>query len=301
MTIRLDPLTATETDTLLATNEGLAADPDKRREIVEAAAGVPLFAEQMAALRSEGARAATVRALMQRVSIGCSQKSERFLNVPQSRARSSTERPFPRSSADRLTSRSALMGLVRREFVRPERSAEGGERFRFSHALLRDAVYEQMAHRLRSQLHEQFADLLSSTDGDAELIGHQLERAYAEERSWVRPTRRRRRWHCVPVRHSMARCAAHGVAARSRSPFSEPWGWSRSPRGRSSYLVALVRAYNELADWDGAERVHAALWMPRAYRRRRTSGSRWHWPSWRPMPRQRRVPRADPGDRRPRR
>ena len=50
-----------------------------------------------------------------------------------------------------------LMGLVRREFVRPERSAEGGERFRFSHALLRDAVYEQMAHRLRSQLHEQFA------------------------------------------------------------------------------------------------------------------------------------------------
>ena len=51
--IRLDPLTATETDTLLATNEGLAADPDKRREIVEAAAGVPLFAEQMAALRSE--------------------------------------------------------------------------------------------------------------------------------------------------------------------------------------------------------------------------------------------------------
>ncbi len=51
--IRLEPLSADETNALLATNEGLAADPQKRREIVEAAAGVPLFAEQMAALRSE--------------------------------------------------------------------------------------------------------------------------------------------------------------------------------------------------------------------------------------------------------
>ena len=50
VTIRLEPLTAAETDALLATNEGLASDPEKRREIVDAAAGVPLFAEQMAAL-----------------------------------------------------------------------------------------------------------------------------------------------------------------------------------------------------------------------------------------------------------
>src|SRR5688500_6918067 len=66
LTIRLEPLTATEADLLLATDEAFAEDPESRREIIQAAAGVPLFVQQMAALRSEGGRGvpASVRSLL---------------------------------------------------------------------------------------------------------------------------------------------------------------------------------------------------------------------------------------------
>ena len=110
--------------------------------------------------------------------------SERCSSEPRSRVRSSIGRPSPRSWAGTVRPSfplaATLMGLARREFVKPERSAEGGERFRFSHALLRDAVYDQMAHRLRSQLHLRFADVLLATDGDPEVIAHHLERAHGE-------------------------------------------------------------------------------------------------------------------------
>ncbi len=57
-----------------------------------------------------------------------------------------------------------LLGLVRRELIRPERTATGRDAFRFSHALVRDAVYDQMPHKIRSDLHERYAVILSSEE-----------------------------------------------------------------------------------------------------------------------------------------
>ena len=184
VTVRLEPLTADETDALLSTNESLASDPDKRREIVDAAAGVPLFVEQMAALRSEGEGGvpASVRALLA-ARVDRLQPSERMLLE---RAAVQGE-VFDRETVAALLGDQAdipvtgtLMGLVRREFVRPERSVDKSDRFRFSHALLRDAVYDQMSRRTRSQLHERIADLLGSAERDPEVIAHHLQRAHGE-------------------------------------------------------------------------------------------------------------------------
>ena len=273
LTVRLEPLTADETDKLLASNEVLAADPDKRREIVDAAAGVPLFVEQMAAARSEGEGGvpASVRALLA-ARVDRLQTAERTLLE---RAAIQGE-VFDRATVAALLGEraelpvgSTLMGLVRREFVRPERSAEGGERFRFSHALLRDAVYDQMARRLRSQLHERFADVLSSADGDMEVIAHQLERAH-RERSVMGASDPETT--ALGVR---AGAALHNAAQRALA--RKEWQHARDllerarillaaePALEAGVLVDLIRACGELADWEcGADTFETALQSARS-------------------------------------
>ena len=96
---------------------------------------------------------------------------------------------------------------------------------------------------------------------------------------------------------ALARAGGSTLAKSSKRAL----GLVTEPERKVGLLVALVRAYNELADWDGAERVHALLRMPRGLSAtaRRTSGSRWHRPSWRP--RKGNAELTDPGDRRPRR
>lgn len=258
MSIRLGPLTADETDTLLAASEELAADPEKRREIVDAAAGVPLFVEQIAALRSEGEGGvpASVRALLA-ARVDRLQQAERTLLE---RAAIQGE-VFDRATVAELLGEQAelpvgntLLGLIRREFVRPERSAEGGERFRFSHALLRDAVYDHMTHRLRSQLHERFADVLSSTDTDVEVIANQLERAH-RERSVMGASDPESA--ALAVR---AGGALHDAARRALA--RKEWQHARDllerarillagqPAGEIGVLIDLIQAYGEMADWE---------------------------------------------------
>ena len=268
VTVRLEPLTASETDALLATNEALAADPEKRREIVDAAAGVPLFAEQMAALRSEGEGGVppSVRALLA-ARVDRLQPDERTLLE---RAAIQGE-VFDRATVAALLIEGGqagfpvggtLMGLARREFVKPERSAEGGERFRFSHVLLRDAVYDQMAHRLRSQLHLRFADVLLSTDGDPEVIAHHLERAHSERlvMGAADPETAVLAWRAGGALHLVGRRAlarkewphARDVLERARALLVI------EPGGEAGVLVDLMLAYGELSDWEPAGGNYAA-------------------------------------------
>ena len=74
-----------------------------------------------------------------------------------------------------------LMGLVRRELVRAERSTlPGQEMFRFRHLLIRDAAYEGMPKELRAELHERFADWLEHIAGERideqqEILAYHLE------------------------------------------------------------------------------------------------------------------------------
>jgi class 3 adenylate cyclase/tetratricopeptide (TPR) repeat protein len=77
-----------------------------------------------------------------------------------------------------------LQSLVRKEFVRPDRSRFTGEdAFRFGHILIRDAAYAGTTKELRADLHERFADWLEQRAADRltefeEILGYHLEEAH---------------------------------------------------------------------------------------------------------------------------
>ena len=77
-----------------------------------------------------------------------------------------------------------LMSLVRKEFIRPDRSTLPGEdMFRFRHLLIRDAAYEALPKSMRADLHERTAGWIEGVAGDRvaeqeEILGYHLERAH---------------------------------------------------------------------------------------------------------------------------
>ena len=77
-----------------------------------------------------------------------------------------------------------LMSLVRKEFIRPDRSTLPGEdMFRFRHLLIRDAAYEALPKSMRADLHERTAGWIEGIAGERiaeqeEILGYHLERAY---------------------------------------------------------------------------------------------------------------------------
>jgi class 3 adenylate cyclase len=79
---------------------------------------------------------------------------------------------------------SRLMTLVRKELVRPDRSATtGDEAFRFRHLLVRDAAYASLTKEQRADLHARFADWLERVAADRsieyeEVIAYHLEQAH---------------------------------------------------------------------------------------------------------------------------
>jgi tetratricopeptide (TPR) repeat protein len=73
----------------------------------------------------------------------------------------------------------ALMALVRRRLVQPERSVlEGEDGFRFHHALIRDVAYAGISAATRAEIHESVARSLDGRHTALdELVGHHLEQA----------------------------------------------------------------------------------------------------------------------------
>ena len=78
----------------------------------------------------------------------------------------------------------SLLGLVRKELVRPERSQlTAGDAFKFRHILIRDAAYDALAKSERADLHEHFGDWLERISGERaeeyqEVIGYHFEQAH---------------------------------------------------------------------------------------------------------------------------
>jgi hypothetical protein len=69
--------------------------------------------------------------------------------------------------------------LVRRGLVRPAAATDGGELYRFHHALVRDVAYGGLPKADRAALHETYADWLADQpEGDDEMLGYHLEQAY---------------------------------------------------------------------------------------------------------------------------
>lgn len=77
-----------------------------------------------------------------------------------------------------------LIGLVRKELVRPYSTSFAGEdAFRFRHVLIREAAYDSIPKQLRAQLHDRFAAWLEDVVGERageyeELLGYHLEQAF---------------------------------------------------------------------------------------------------------------------------
>jgi class 3 adenylate cyclase/tetratricopeptide (TPR) repeat protein len=189
-TLPLEPLEPAETAALIAEllPAGADMDPRLRVRVQSAAAGNPLFIEQMLALIGEsGSREMVVPPTIQALLAA-------RLDQLQSRERTVLECgsvegvAFHRGSVQVMAPEERdvpgrLMALLREDLVRPDRAVlPGDEAFRFRHLLIRDAAYEALAKTDRAVLHERFARWLEErgaglTELD-EIAGYHLEQAF---------------------------------------------------------------------------------------------------------------------------
>ena len=204
-TIQLEPLSAGESDQLLAGLLGEAElEPEVRRRIAEAADGNPLFVEELLGMLIDDG------SLVRRDGTWVAARDLRLLTVPPTiqallAARldrlERTERSviecgsvegkvFHASAVAalvpdpmRATVPSNLLALMRKELLRPDRAAfSGDEAYRFRHLLIRDAAYEAMPKQARAEMHVRFADWLEAAAGERrteyeEILGHHLDQA----------------------------------------------------------------------------------------------------------------------------
>jgi class 3 adenylate cyclase/tetratricopeptide (TPR) repeat protein len=175
--LTLGPLNERHADELL---ELLNAPGSARERIASAAEGNPLFVEQMAAMAAAGGGdigvPPSIRALLA-VRLG---QLDPLETAAIERA-AVIGREFPLRAvvdlmpADERTSVAAhLFSLVRKEFIRPHAVAED-DRFRFRHALIRDAAYDAMPKALRADLHERHAAWLEAAGHRDFIVGYHLE------------------------------------------------------------------------------------------------------------------------------
>jgi class 3 adenylate cyclase/tetratricopeptide (TPR) repeat protein len=204
-TVALQPLSVEEIDELIANLlGGTDLDATIVARIGEAAEGNPLFVEQLLAmladqgvLRSEGGRWTTsgevtlvvvppsIRALLGARLDALGDVERRLLE-----AAAVEGRTFHVGTVAALTDLSrpevetALMGMARKELLRPDRAQlEGEDAFRFRHILIADVAYDAIPKRRRAELHERFASDLEERVGERvpeyqEILGHHLERAF---------------------------------------------------------------------------------------------------------------------------
>ena len=207
--IRVEPLADVATAGLIRVLPGGSALPsDLQDRIVAAAEGNPLYVEEMLAmllddgyLNHVGGRwvasgelerapvPPSVRALLA-ARIDALPEEERTV----AERASVVGRVFEAAAVRELAGdvgdsvARALLALVRKELLRPERSElSAGDAFKFRHLLIRDAAYEALPKSERADLHERFAAWVERTAADRvteyeEIIGYHLERAYRYRR-----------------------------------------------------------------------------------------------------------------------
>ncbi|HET9248809.1 MAG TPA: adenylate/guanylate cyclase domain-containing protein, partial [Actinomycetota bacterium] len=204
-TLHLDPLTRQGSDRMIAELLGGPDAPDAvRSRVVEVAEGNPLFVEQMIAMLIDdglvrpGADGWVVTGDLSHLHVPPTIAG--LLQARLDRLPPTEQRVIERGSVEgrifhwgSVTALShdldpsevgrQLMSLRRRDLIGPEQALFGGsEAFRFLHALIRDAAYERIPKRTRSELHEELARWLERTAGDRlpefeEVLAYHLEQA----------------------------------------------------------------------------------------------------------------------------
>jgi len=159
--------------------------------LADAAAGNPLFIEQLLAHQAEGGGPAealvspsTIEALLaarlDRLSTAERDVLERAAVEGVVFHRGAVTALLP--AEEQAEAGAHLLSAIRRNLVRPQPADLAGEDgFRFVHVLVHDAVYRSIPKELRAQLHERFAAWLDGrgttlAESD-ELLGYHLEQA----------------------------------------------------------------------------------------------------------------------------
>jgi class 3 adenylate cyclase/tetratricopeptide (TPR) repeat protein len=215
--LTLEPLSAADSAVLVADLGEMVSDTVER--IVETAEGNPLFVEQLVAALAEDGEGLEVPPTLQAL---LTARIDRLAEPERAVIeRGSVEgRLFHRgaiaallSEPDRAAVGGHLLTLVRKELIRPDHAiVPGDDGFRFGHALIRDAAYDQIPKRQRAFLHEGYAGWLASRLGDGapdEIVGYHLEQAhrYGAELGAPDP---------VVGQRAAEKLAAAGQAARAR-------------------------------------------------------------------------------------
>jgi class 3 adenylate cyclase/tetratricopeptide (TPR) repeat protein len=192
-TVRLRPLSDTDSARLLRGLAGRRAASLRRYEVLAAAEGNPLFLEHLVAMRADDPALATpptIQALLAARVDGLPQAERRVIEAAAVEGRGFHRGVLAALLADHcdLDLDAALAELERRELVRPAAGVFAGDRgYRFTHLLVRDAAYELIPKRRRAHLHVGFADWLRAAATDRpeidEIIGYHLEQAYGYRRA----------------------------------------------------------------------------------------------------------------------
>ena len=159
-------------------------EPPEESRIVRTAEGNPLFLEQLVATRTECAEhlPPNVQALLT-ARVASLDPAERSVlehaSIEGRNFRWSVVAELLPEEARGTLGRD-LMALVRRQLIEPDPSVFAGEDgFRFSHVLIREAVYEGLPKEACADLHERLADRLRQEPGsEDEVVGHHLEQAF---------------------------------------------------------------------------------------------------------------------------
>jgi tetratricopeptide (TPR) repeat protein len=198
--ITLDPLSASETRTLIARLLDIEELPERlRSEIVARAEGNPLFCEEFLrtlidegkVIRDGGRWRATAAAVQVRVPESIQAVLGARLDAldPAERHALQTasvigERFDSRQVAalDRTVATATFDGLIDKGLVLEDADGGEGTSLRFKHLLIREAAYSSMSKALRGDLHERFGLELERAVGDrrdefAEILAHHAERA----------------------------------------------------------------------------------------------------------------------------
>ena len=191
-TVRLRPLSDTDSARLLRGLAGRQGAQLRRFEILAAAEGNPLFLEHLVAMRADDPAKAvppSIQALLAARVDGLPHHARRVIEAAAIEGREFHRGVVAALLADHPGADvdAGMAELERRELVRPGPRVYAGDRgYRFTHLLVRDAAYELIPKRRRAELHVGFAAWLRAPAKEEreldEIIGYHLERAYAYRR-----------------------------------------------------------------------------------------------------------------------
>ena len=185
----LETLDEEQTDTVIEVlaGTGLHLSEELRDKVRHVAGGSPLFVEETLTLVAEAKTGdievpPNVYALLAARLDQLESKERRVLERGAVGGQTFHLGAVPALSPTEPEVPSCLVGLVRKDLIRPDRPAvPGDDAFRFRHLLLRNAAYDGLAKSARANLHVRVARWLAEAAPDLveldEIVGYHLEQA----------------------------------------------------------------------------------------------------------------------------